>query len=708
MPSIRVKSMRTVLRDGFVTKLHSPSSFRTRFNWRLWVVLGALTELFLIYVARWWAPSPVTYFLAVLFLPVMVLTGFWSFKYFKLVQQNLELSRRADQNLQELSHFFETATAVSNLTRLGEDLGTLTLKLAELLDVQMCGFFLYQEGLEVLIAPAAPSGMRESRLFNQMRLNQLRFGANASTLIGRVFTTQQPVIIGDCLHDIEAGQLLPQTFGYKDLLLVPLGSGGRPLGVLMLANKRHGEFSGNYDVKLAASLGAEVAVSLENTFLFEQTRQQAVRLDSSMEMLRQVSQALTATTVSPTALLEGVARAVIGVSGAASCLITLTRGPGPTEQVIEVGPGVDPNVQGEPLTQVAPGLVTQVVIEQRPVFSEDIQLDGRFPLDTLGQHRGWRAALGLPMFLEREFVGTVSVYFHDVRPFDATLMQVLQILANQAAVALDNARRFQRERQTIDMLQRANLELQEADRMKSEFLTNMSHELRTPLNAIIGFSEIIRTTPELSEAEREEFAGTIHSSGRRLLTLINDILELTHIQAGRLELHPAPCLLAEAVDAALSENAAATNQKELIVTSQIDRAMRVVFDPRSLRHVVHNLVNNAIKFTPHHGSVLISASETASGTVVEVRDSGIGIKPEDQPRLFEEFRQVDGSTSRGYEGVGLGLALSKRLVELQGGQIWVESVPGRGSAFRFFIPRLPMLAPAPQDPLVPGPLGRVA
>jgi signal transduction histidine kinase len=685
--------MRTVRERPVVTRLHSAWNSRNRFNWRLWVVLGTLTELFLIYVARWWAPSPVTYFLAVLFLPIMVITGFWSFKYFRIVQDNLELSRRADQNLQELTHFFETATAVSNLTRLGEDLETLTSKLAILLDVEMCGFFLYQEGLEALIAPAAPSGMRESRLFNQMRINQLRFGANASTLIGRVFVTQQPIIIEDCLHDIEAGQLLPQTFGYRDMLLVPLSSGGRRLGVLMLANKRNGTFSGNYDVKLAASLGAEVAVSLENTFLFEQTRQQALRLDTSMEMLRQVSQALTAVTVGPNSLLQGVARAVIGVSGAASCLITLTKSSGsPADQVIELGEGVDPSVHGKPLTHVAPGLVSQVVVEQRPVFSEDIQLDGRFPLDPLAQRYGWRAAIGLPMFLEREFMGTVSVYFHEVRAFDATLMQVLQILANQAAVALDNARRFQRERQTIEMLQRANLELQEADRMKSEFLTNMSHELRTPLNAIIGFSEIIRTTPELTTDERNEFSETIHTSGKRLLKLINDILELTHIQAGRLELHPAPCLLAEAVDAVLSENAAAATQKDLTVTSRIDRSMQVVFDPRSLRHVVHNLVNNAVKFTPHRGSVVISAVETDRGTVVEVRDTGIGIKTEDQRRLFEEFRQVDGSTSRGYEGVGLGLALSKRLVELQGGQIWVESVSGKGSTFRFLIPRRPVLA----------------
>ncbi len=671
-----------------MAKPHPSPSVRAQFNWRIWLVLGAVTEVFLVYVARSWAPSPITYFLAVLFPPVMVMTGFWSFKYFDLMQKNLELAHRADQNLQELTHFFETATAVSNLTRLGEDLETLTEKLAELLDVEMCGFFLYQAGLDFLIAPAAPSGMRESRLFNQMRLNQLRFRADASTLVGRVFATQRPHIIPDCVRDLEAGQLLPQTFGYRDMLLVPLGSGGRPLGVLMLANKRHGQFSGNYDVKLAASLGAEVAVSLENTFLFEETRQQALRLDASMEMLRQVSEALTATTISPASLLQAVARAMLGVSGAASCIVTLTEGGRPSDQRLEVAEGLPGAADSRVRAPLPPTLVNQVVLERRPVFSEDLQLDGRFPVDPLSQRQGWRAALGLPMFLQQEFVGTVSVYFHELRAFDAPLMQVLQILANQAAVALDNARRYERERQTIEMLQRANLELQEADRMKSEFLTNMSHELRTPLNAIIGFSEILHTTPDLSEAERSEFAETIHTSGRNLLKLINDILDLTHIRAGRLELRPSPCLLAEAIDAAMSENAAAANQKELTVRSEVDRTYQVVFDPRSLRHVLQNLINNAVKFTPPHGSVVVRVMETAPGTVVEVSDTGIGIKTEDQPRLFEEFRQVDGSTSRGYEGIGLGLALSKRLVELQGGHIWVESLPGKGSSFRFLIPRL--------------------
>ena len=658
-----------------------------RFNWRLWVVLGGVTEFFLVWVARSWAPSPATYFMAVLFLPVMVLTGFWSFKYFRLVQQNLELNHRADQNLEELSHFFEMATAISNLSKVGEDLGSLTEKLAALIDVEMCGFFLYQPGLQALIAPAPPWGLRESRLFNQMRLNQLRFNADESTLLGRVFATQESVIIPDCAHDLEAGQLLPQTFGYRDLLLAPIGSGGRPLGVLLLANKQHGSFSSNYDVRLATSLGAEVAVSLENTLLFQQTRDQALRLDASMEMLRQVSQALTATTVGPTSLLQAVAHAVMRLSGAASCLITLTAGGAPRNQVLEVSEGLG---AGRPrgFELAAPGIVTQVVIEQRPVFSDDLPADSRFDNDPMARDHGLHTALGLPMILQQDFVGTLSIYFREVRPYDPALMQVLQILASQAAVALDNARRYQRERETITMLQRANLDLQEADRMKSEFLTNMSHELRTPLNAIIGFSEILHSTPDLTGAERAEFADTIHKSGRHLLKLINDILQLTHIRAGRLELHPRPCLLAEAVDAALSENAAAANQKELTMRAEVARGLEVVFDPQSLRHIIHNLVNNAVKFTPSRGSVIVGALETPDGTIVEVRDTGIGIRPEDQQRLFQEFQQVDGSTSRGYEGAGIGLVLSRRLVEMQGGRIWVESLHGRGSTFRFLIPRV--------------------
>ncbi|TMD14630.1 MAG: response regulator, partial [Chloroflexi bacterium] len=300
-------------------------------------------------------------------------------------------------------------------------------------------------------------------------------------------------------------------------------------------------------------------------------------------------------------------------------------------------------------------------------------------------------------------------------------------------------------RRADEEILQVNRQLEQSSRYKSEFLANMSHELRTPLNAIMGFSEILLDlTMNLTAGERTEFLRNIRSSGQHLLGLINDILDLAKIEAGKMDLHPEEMpvmaalqeitaildpmarqqglqlrtvgaadagvikadrskfkqvlynLLSNAVKFTPAPGTITVSVKDspeqLTVTSQVDRLMQVVFDARSLRHIVHNLINNAVKFTSHHGSVTISAMETPTGTVVEVRDTGIGIKPEDQPRLFEEFRQVDGSTSRGYEGIGLGLALSKRLVELQGGQIWVESVPGKGSAFRFLIPRRPPVA----------------
>jgi len=661
---------------------------RGGFNWKLWALLGGGTEILLIISATSWAPSRFTYFLAVLFLPVMMLTAFWSRKVFLLDQEKQALSHRADRNLQDMARFFETATAVSDLSKLGENLDTLATKLAELLDVEICGFFLYQDGLESLIAPGPPSGLREDRLFSQMRLNQLRFAANASTLIGRIFVTQEPLIIADCRHDADALQLLPEQFGYRDMLLVPLGAAGRPVGVLMLANKRHEAFNA-YDVKLASSLGSQVAVSIENTMLFDETRSQALRLDASIELLRNVSQALTVT--NPQSLLRAVVQAVRVLSGAPACLITLSQAT-PQVQTAEVSEGFHPALEGRTFGRLSPGILTQVVLEQRAIFSEDLKQDARFPSDPLARQYGLHAALAVPMFLQKELAGTLSLYYQEPHKVDSTLMQVVQILATQAAVAMDNARRYQRERETIEMLRRANVELQEADRMKSEFLTNLSHELRTPLNAIIGFSEILHTMPDLSADERAEFSDNIHRSGRRLLKLINDLLDLTTIRAGRLKLQPQSCLVGEAVDAALSENAPAANQKNLTVLSQVPRDLKVTFDPRSLRHIVYNLVNNAIKFTPDQGRVTVTATRTSEGTVVEVRDTGIGITREDQALLFEEFKQLDGSTARAFEGTGLGLVLSKRLVEMQGGRIWVESEPGRGSSFRFLIPQTPSLA----------------
>lgn len=664
------------------------SSLRGRLVWQGLVAAAVLTEVALLALAGIQRGAPYTLLLALVFPPIIVLTAYWSSRYYDLVRRNQALGRQAEHNLSELTRFFEAATAASNLTHLGEDLNTIAERLTALMQVQMCGFFLYEPGLDSLIALAPPYGMGETRLFNQMRLNQLRFPAQTANAVGRVFLTQQPAIIPDCLHDASVERLLPQTFGFRNLLLAPLATSGRARGVLLLANKLREPFA-EYDVQLAVALATQVGISLENSYLYQKTREQAANLDASIEMLHHVSKALTSTTVGVANLLDGVATAVRQLSGCSHCLVTLGQA-APNDQVIEGCSGFETSLVGRRVSTVTASLVNQVVVEQQSVWTEDLRTDARFLDEIWATRHDLRSGLGVPMFLERRFVGTITLYYPERRSFDPILVQVLQILANQAAVAVDNARRYQREREASDILRRANLRLQEADRMKGEFLTNMSHELRTPLNAILGFAEILRdpTHQELPVAERSEFAENIHRSGRRLLGLVNDLLDLSSIQAGKMELHPQECDVAEAVGSAVSAHRRAATEKQIDFKVFIPTpAPRVFFDPVSLKHVLYNLVNNAVKFTSAGGRVAVRAHERPDATVISVSDSGIGIARDHLSEIFEEFKQLDASTAREYEGSGLGLALSKRILELQGGSIAVESELGRGSTFSITIPR---------------------
>ncbi|MCL5265378.1 MAG: response regulator [Chloroflexi bacterium] len=237
-------------------------------------------------------------------------------------------------------------------------------------------------------------------------------------------------------------------------------------------------------------------------------------------------------------------------------------------------------------------------------------------------------------------------------------------------------------------LQMANAELQRANRLKSEFLANMSHELRTPLNAIIGFSELLRNQAmgPLNE-KQSRYVANVHSSGTHLLQLINDILDLAKIEAGKIELQPEAFLLSEALESAHITIKPLANKKNISVQVRIPEGQVIIHaDPAKFKQIMYNLMSNAIKFTPEGGRVTVQATIKGALAEVSVSDTGIGIAPQDQERIFGEFQQVDGSYSRRYEGTGLGLALTRRLVNLHGGEIRVESELGRGSTFAFTVP----------------------
>jgi signal transduction histidine kinase/uncharacterized protein (DUF302 family) len=246
-----------------------------------------------------------------------------------------------------------------------------------------------------------------------------------------------------------------------------------------------------------------------------------------------------------------------------------------------------------------------------------------------------------------------------------------------------------------------NRQLEQSNRYKSEFLANMSHELRTPLNAVLGFSEILLdATMNLTGGERTEFLRNIHSSGQHLLGLINDILDLAKIEAGKMELHAEEMPVAEALQevTAILEPMARQQGLQLILAGLADVGV-IKADRSKFKQVLYNLLSNAVKFTPPPGQITVTVKDSPEQLTVSVHDTGIGMKEEDLPKLFREFEQIDGSYTRRYQGTGLGLALCRRFVEMHGGRIWAESHFGKGSTFTFTIPRDARLGPAAEPSL---------
>jgi signal transduction histidine kinase len=329
-------------------------------------------------------------------------------------------------------------------------------------------------------------------------------------------------------------------------------------------------------------------------------------------------------------------------------------------------------------------------LERRVVHVPDLLSDPTFapsPLE-LYQRENVRTVLSVPMIREGTLVGVITTWRREVRPFSDKQIALLAIFADQAVIAVENVRLFSE-------LQDKTAQLEIANRHKSEFLANMSHELRTPLNAIIGFSEVLleRMFGPLND-KQDEYVADILSSGRHLLSLINDILDLSKIEAGRMELELTTFNLPVALDNALTLVRERAARHGISVTLAVDpRLGEVTADERKVKQVLLNLLSNAVKFTPEGGRIEVGA-QVADGTVeVVVRDTGIGIAPEHQDAIFEEFRQVGTDYARKREGTGLGLTLARKFVELHGGRIWVKSQIGAGSTFTFTLPLAP--APAP-------------
>jgi signal transduction histidine kinase/CheY-like chemotaxis protein len=334
-----------------------------------------------------------------------------------------------------------------------------------------------------------------------------------------------------------------------------------------------------------------------------------------------------------------------------------------------------------PIERSTGTLVGRVGLERRTVQILDVLADPDYEMHRARELGGNRTMLGVPMLAGEKVVGVTVLWRAEVAAFDDRTVEIVTTFAAQGAIAIQNVQLFL-------ALQRRERELEVAGRHKSEFLASMSHELRTPLNAVIGFSDVLleRMFGELNERQAE-YVRDIRDSGRHLLELINEILDLSKVEAGRMELEAAALSLPDLLEHGMAMIRERAARHRIAVSLEIAPQVGVVWaDELKLKQVVLNLLTNAVKFTPDGGAVDVRAAVEGDEAHVIVRDTGIGIAEAEQARVFEAFQRGGRQARAGAEGTGLGLTLSKRIVELHGGRLWMTSKPGAGSTFGFAIP----------------------
>jgi signal transduction histidine kinase/HAMP domain-containing protein len=341
----------------------------------------------------------------------------------------------------------------------------------------------------------------------------------------------------------------------------------------------------------------------------------------------------------------------------------------------------DTTVQSLPMKRTS--VTGRAVIDQKLVHIEDLaaELDEFTDSRRRQQQAGIHTILAVPLVRENQAFGAILMRRREVRPFTDKQIELAQTFADQATIAIANVRLF-------NEIQDKSRQLEIANRHKSEFLAGMSHELRTPLNAIIGFSEVLaeQMFGEVNE-KQAEYLADIHSSGRHLLSLINDILDLSKIEAGKMDLELSRFHLGAALENSMTLiRERATRNSVNLALEGTEAVGEWVGDERKFKQIMLNLLSNAVKFTPQGGKVTVHAERFDSRVEIAVSDTGIGIKPEDQQLVFEEFRQASGDHLKKSEGTGLGLALTRRFVELHGGSLTLQSEVGKGSTFKFTLP----------------------